>query len=142
MTFTEYKNNYKYIVKKFLKKFKFIRLLAYQFIQDKRYHVFNFLKKKSVFIDIGANTGEVSNYINDKYQSKIYCYEPHPGAYKFLKNRFINFKNVSVFNYAISDTSSEQHYYFHKNSPNEEDLIFSQAGSLEENKENISVTKN
>ena len=60
------------MIKKFLKKFRPFRLLAYQFrIQYKKYHIFNFLNKKSIFIDIGANIGEISNYVNDRYLSKI-----------------------------------------------------------------------
>ena len=130
------------MIKKFLKKFRPFRLLAYQFrIQYKKYHIFNFLNKKSIFIDIGANIGEISNYVNDRYLSKIFCYEPNASAYKFLKKRFKNFNNIKVFNYAISNKSSEKYYYFHKNSHNEQDLTYSEAGSLESKKENISIEK-
>ena len=130
------------MIKKFLKKFRPFRLLAYQFRpQYKEYHVFNFLNKKSVFIDMGANIGEISNYVGDRCLSKVFSYEPHPGAYKFLKKRFKNFNNIKVFNCAISNKSSEQYYYFSKSSPNERDLTYSEAGSLESKKSNITIEK-
>ena len=128
------------VIKKFLKKFRPFRLLAYQFRpQYKEYHIFNFLNKKSVFIDMGANIGEISNYVGDRCLSKVFSYEPHPGAYKFLKKRFKNFNNIKVFNCAISNKSSEQYYYFSKSSPNERDLTYSEAGSLESKKSNITI---
>jgi len=129
-------------IKNNLKKIKFIRLLLYKTkSQYKKYSVFNFLKKNSIFIDLGANIGDVSTYINDRFGCKIYCYEPHPGAYKILEKKFNKFKNIVSINCAVSDQSLEKNIYLHKNSSGEDDIIYSQAASLEENKENISLEK-
>ena len=130
------------IIKNKLKKIKFVRLLLYKIRPGyKKYQVFNFLTKDSIVIDIGANIGEVSTYINDKFGCKIYCYEPHPGAFKYLKKKLKKYENISIFNYAVSNQNSEKNFYLHKNSSSEDDLIYSQAASLEENKENVSLEK-
>ena len=130
------------IIRNNLKKIKFIRLLLYRIRPGyKKYQVFDFLSKDSIFIDIGANIGEVSTYINDKFGCKIYCYEPHPGAFKYLEKKLKRYGNISIFNYAVSNENSEKNFYLHKESSSENDLIYSQAASLEENKENIGLEK-
>ena len=129
-------------IKNNLKRIKFIRLLLYKIKSGyKKYQVFDFLSKDSIVIDIGANIGEVSTYINDKFGCQIYCYEPHPGAFKCLEKKFKKSKNISIFNCAVSNQNTEKNFYLHKESPNENDLTFSQASSLEEKKENISLEK-
>ena len=130
------------IIRNNLKKVKFIRQLLYKIRSGyKKYHVFNSLSKDSIFIDIGANIGDVSTYINDKFGCKIYCYEPHPGAFNYLKKRLKRYKNISIFNYAVSNENSQKDFYLHKKSSSENDLIYSQAASLEKSKENISLEK-
>ena len=129
-------------IKNNLKKFKFIRLLLYKIRPGyKKYQVFDFLSKDSIFIDIGANIGEVTDYINDKTGCKIFCYEPHPGAFNYLKNKLKNKDNIFTFNYAVSDKDSEQDFYLHKDSLDSGEIKYSQASSLESDKENISQNK-
>ncbi len=129
-------------IKNNLKKLKLFRLIFYKFRKGyQKYKIFDFLNKDSIFIDLGANIGDISSYINDKFACEIHCYEPHPGAYKYLVNRLKKYKNISFFNYAVSNQNSEGYIYFHKESPNENDLMYSQAASLEEKKENISLEK-
>ncbi len=135
-------NIIKSTIKNNLKKIKFIRLLQYKIRSGyKKYQVFDFLSKDSVFIDIGANIGEVTDYVNDKTGCKIFCYEPHPGAFNYLKNKLKNKDNIFTFNYAVSDKNSEQNFYLHKESINSNELKYSQASSLESDKENISQQK-
>ena len=75
------------MLKKFLKKFRLVRMILYYTKSEfKNLHVFNFLKKQSIFIDIGANIGDISTYVNDCCRSKIYCYEPQKNFYKKLIN--------------------------------------------------------
>ena len=129
-------------VKKALKKIKFIKLILYKTKSGyKKYHVFNFLKKDSVFIDFGANVGEVSTYVNDKFSCKIYCYEPHPEAFLCLKKKFEKYKNIQTVNCAVSNENSEKDFFLHKDSSHENDLTYSQAATLEPKKENISLDK-
>jgi len=127
-------------VKKNLKKIKFIRLILYKTKSSyKKYKVFDFLKKESIFIDFGSNIGDVSTYINDKFGCKIYCYEPHPEAFALLKEKFKKYKNIQTINCAVSNQNLEQNFYLHKESNEESNLLYSQAASLEKMKENISL---
>ena len=63
------------MLKKFLKKFRLVRMMLYYLKPGyNNIHVFGFLNKKSIFIDIGSNIGDISSYVNDFCRSKIYCY--------------------------------------------------------------------
>ena len=127
-------------VKKNLKKIKFVRLILYKTKSGyEKYKVFDLLKKESIFIDFGSNIGDVSTYINDKFGCKIYCYEPHPRAFEQLKEKFKKCQNIQTINYAVSNQNSEQNFYLHKETSDKNDLLYSQAASLEEKKENISL---
>ena len=71
--------------------------------------------ENNIFIDVGANIGEISEYVEKKCKAKVYSYEPHPTAFIFLKKRFINNKNIKLFNLAVSNSeSSEIDFYLHK----------------------------
>ena len=120
-------------IKKNLKKIKFVRLILYKTKSGyEKYKVFDFLKKESIFIDFGSNIGDVSTYINDKFGCKIYCYEPHPRAFEQLKEKFKKCQNIQTINYAVSNQNSEQNFYLHKETSDKNDLLYSQAASLEE----------
>jgi FkbM family methyltransferase len=130
------------MVKEFLKKIKLIRLLLYKF--NKSYMIFKVfpqLNKKSIFIDIGANVGFVTQYITDKYNCKIYAYEPHPKAYSYLKKKFINNKKIEIINKAVSNKSGTSKIYFHEKDNDEVTIKYSEATSLDKNKINISVDR-
>ena len=62
-------------LKKYLKTFKYIRILNYKF--NKSYTNFNKLNlnKNSIVIDIGLNIGSITQLIEDKYDCYIDCYE-------------------------------------------------------------------
>ena len=125
-----------------LKKYKFARILLYKISNKyKDYKVFdNFnLKSSSVFIDIGANIGNVSLYIKDIYNCEILAFEPHPQAYKVLLNRFKKIKNIKLKNLAVSDQDSLRSFFLHKNDIyNAGTLSYSGSGSLESKKNNLS----
>ena len=130
------KNN----LSKFIKYFKIIRLFLYKIRPGyKKYNVFDFLNKDSIFLDFGANIGEISLYVNDKFSCKIFCYEPHTGAFNQLIKKFKSYSNIELNNFAVSDITSEKYIYLHKNSSDEFDLEFSQATSLDVNKANIDI---
>ena len=47
------------------------------------------MSQNSIFIDIGANEGIISQYIDDKYNCKIEAYEPNPSCFKILEKNLI-----------------------------------------------------
>lgn len=99
------------------------------------------LKKNSVFIDIGGNRGLVSNFINDYFNCIIEIYEPHPGCFKILKEKFQNNKKINLYNLAVSNISSKSKLYLNNESKNEFDITFSASSSLESSKSNNSQDK-
>ena len=72
----------KSIIKKKIFYYKFLRVILFNtFPQFKKLKIFNKLNlnSNSIFIDIGTNEGLVAQYINDRFNCKIVCFEPHPG---------------------------------------------------------------
>ena len=100
-------------IKKKLKKFRFFRLLNYNFNNNySKFKVFNKLNKDSVVVDIGAHIGQVTQYIDDKFRSNIFCYEPNNEIFEILKSNFFNNKNIELNNAAVSDSKINDSLYF------------------------------
>lgn len=110
--------------------------------QKDYYKLLNFLDANSTFLDLGANIGEVSNYVNNHTKGcNIICYEPHPEAFSQLEKRFRNFKNIELHNMAVSTKNKQQKLYLHEDATSEFDLEYSQGSSLDPKKINIDETK-
>jgi FkbM family methyltransferase len=80
-----------------------------------------FLKKyltkfnNPIIFDVGANRGKytfVCQQLNPN--SKIFCFEPHPQNFAFLKEQ-INSPNIVVFNQALSEQPGKLFLYDYKN---------------------------
>ncbi len=81
---------------------------------EKRYFIDQLIGsiKPKTFIDIGANIGELSYYMNEKFgeQIKIFAFEPDPIAYECFENNLTG-KNVFLYKLALSDSSAGQIFY-------------------------------
>ena len=67
--------------------------------------------KNPIIIDIGAHIGEsIYNFKKYSKKSKIYSFEPNKNLFKKLENIKKNFKNVKIYNYAISNTKIQNLY--------------------------------
>jgi len=123
-------------LKKYLKSFKYIRMLSYKL--NKQYTNFDKLnlKKNSIVIDIGANTGLITQLIEDKYDCHIDCYEPNQYAFDELQSRFKNNKKINCYNEAVTEKDSEEKIYYHKNSEINR-LKWSTGTSLLKDKSNV-----
>jgi FkbM family methyltransferase len=75
------------------------------------------LKPESNAIDIGCHKGEILDLFF-KYAPKgnHYAFEPLPSFFKALLVKYKN-KNVSLFNYALSNKAGETEFTFVKNNP-------------------------
>ena len=126
-----------------LLKFRIFRLINYKFNSDyKSFKIYNNLNRSSTFVDIGANIGKVAEYIYDNYSCEIYCYEPNPAAYQYLKKKFQNINKIKVFNLAIANDNKKRSLYLHKDNKNSENnLSLSQASSLSRYKNNVDFEK-
>lgn len=129
----------------FFLKFKFFRSLNYKFNKKyKSYEIFNKfnLNKDSIFLDFGANIGSVTHYINDKYNSYIYSYEPHPKAFSILNNFFKNSQKIYCQNACISNESTLKKFFLHKDSRYNHQISLSRRGSLEISKRDLRSENN
>ena len=73
-----------------------------------------FLKKDpKVIFDIGANYGNYTYELLKYYpNSNYYLFEPGELPYKHLLNKFQNYSNIKVYNYAISNNNSSKFLYY------------------------------
>ena len=102
---------------------------------------YNKLNKDSVILDFGANIGEVSDHIYNKYKCNIYAYEPNVACYNYMKKRFVNNYKIKIFNLAVSNYSGNSFLYFHKDAAANNDERFIQGATLRKEKDNISENK-
>lgn len=66
-------------------------------------------KKPSIIFDIGARLGEYSEYCLKIYpNASYYLFEPCKKNYEYLINKFKNFSNVKIYNYALSSTNKDE----------------------------------
>jgi FkbM family methyltransferase len=57
---------------------------------------------KPVVVDIGANVGAFAIWAADRWKSsEIYCIEPQPDIFEYLKENLFHLGNVSVINCAV-----------------------------------------
>ena len=75
-----------------------------------------FLKKDvKVIFDIGANYGNYTNELLKHFpNSNYYLFEPGELPYKHLLNKFKNYSNIKLYNYAISNNNSSKILYYDK----------------------------
>lgn len=72
------------------------------------------LDNNSIVFDIGGYVGWFTEQINNKYGSKIYCFEPLINFYEQIEKKFIKNENVFVFPLAISDENKKEIIYLNK----------------------------
>tara|TARA_E500000178_G_scaffold354985_1_gene425947 strand:- start:210 stop:524 length:315 start_codon:yes stop_codon:yes gene_type:complete len=70
------------------------------------------LNENSIVLDFGANIGDVSEYVYNKYHCNIYAYEPNMACFNYMKERFAKKKKVRLHNYAVSNFSGYDSYIF------------------------------
>jgi FkbM family methyltransferase len=68
--------------------------------------IWDYLKKDDIFLDVGANIGEMTLVAAKKaVNGKVFSIEAHPKIFKFLnKNiKLNNFKNIKTYNFAAGE---------------------------------------
>jgi FkbM family methyltransferase len=75
-----------------------------------------FLKKDiKIFFDIGSSYGNYTNELLKHFpSSNYYLFEPGELPYKHLLNKFKDYPNIKVYNYAISNNNSLKLLYYDK----------------------------
>jgi FkbM family methyltransferase len=69
------------------------------------------LDKNSIVLDFGANIGNFSRYINDKFKSRLFLYEPNPYCCEILRKKFSSYHNVKIFNSGVYNVSGFKKFY-------------------------------
>ena len=66
------------------------------------------IKPGHAILDIGANIGFYAKIVSDLTgpKGKVYCFEPDFTNFSHLQKAVSNYKNISIFNMAVSDTES------------------------------------
>lgn len=100
--------------------------------------IINNLNKKSTVLDIGANIGNVSNYILEKTNTTIFAFEPNRLCFEIMVRRFIDNERIKTYNLAVSNYKGISKLYLHKNSKGINDFNFIESSSLKNQKDNIS----
>ena len=113
---------------------------AYQKLSSDKYfnNLIGGLNQDSIVLDIGANIGNVSNFILEKTNSKILAFEPNRLCCEIMKRRFVDDIRIKIFNIAISNFSGLSNFYLHEKSNGIEDFDFIESSSLKHNKDNVS----
>jgi FkbM family methyltransferase len=77
-------------------------ILVLEYAQN--YYDIDHIRKGNVCVDIGANTGDFSIFVSNKFK-KLYSFEPIKAAYnQFNENiKLNNLKNINSFNLGVSD---------------------------------------
>jgi FkbM family methyltransferase len=65
------------------------------------------LTKDSVVFDVGGYVGDYANDIFNKYECRVFVFEPHPKFYNECLVRFKDNAKVSVYNFGIADVDGE-----------------------------------
>ena len=60
------------------------------------------VEKDDIVVDIGANLGVFTAYAQTSSPKHVYCVEPMPDTFKYLKNNLEVFNNTTLINKAIS----------------------------------------
>ena len=70
------------------------------------------LEKPIILIDVGAHKGEYIFSISKNFLiKKIYAFEPNFDIYKILEKNTNQIKDISIFNYGISDKDGNVSFY-------------------------------
>lgn len=68
---------------------------------------FNYpLNENSIVLDLGGYEGWFSSVITNKYNCKVYCFEPVSRYYEMCKNRLKNYNNVKLYKTGLAGTDS------------------------------------
>ena len=74
------------------------------------------LDKKSVFIDVGFHRGEELHYLKD-IGCRVYGFEVNPLHFENVKRIYANYKQIRLFQNAVTNTSGKKIDCYYKNSP-------------------------
>ena len=78
--------------------------------------ILNFFRKKKIniytFVDVGSHKGKYFDLFAKNYQiKKSLLIEPQRQYFHYLKNKYKGFKNIKIFDYAVSNKNGTSLFY-------------------------------
>jgi FkbM family methyltransferase len=74
------------------------------------------LNENSIVFDLGGYEGWFTEQINNKYKSKIFCFEPIIDYFNLIKEKFIGYNNIIIFPLAVSNNNDQNFIYLNNDS--------------------------
>jgi FkbM family methyltransferase len=109
-----------------------------QFVKELLFIKNNLSITPNTIIDVGAGVGEYIKSARYVFpDAMIYAFEPIPASFNQLANYFYNYKNISIYNYALSCENKISKFYL-----NEFPFSSSLLAMTERHKEIFPHTKN
>ena len=104
----------------YIKHLKFLGILKDD-IETSLFFIFLNIKKKNIFIDVGANKGyKIDQAILVNKHTKILAFEPFYKYFTFLKKKYHKNLQVSIFNKAVDKNISSKYFYYNNKKIDEE----------------------
>lgn len=108
-----------YLAKKIL-----LNLVPEKYLSAINYHIMNKrlknsldIKSGNIIFDIGAHNGEsIEMFINLKKNIIIHSFEPNDECFKKLENKYNNYKNIVLNNYAVTNKAGKSTFYINNHS--------------------------
>ena len=105
------------------------------------FEIYTYLDHNSVVIDLGANIGDVTNFIYNKYKCYIYAYEPNRACFNFMKERFLGNDKIFLYNNGVSNFTGDSFLYFHYDAKGNNDTRYISGATMLKEKDNIDINK-
>ena len=74
------------------------------------------LNESSIVFDLGGHKGWFTEQINNKYESKIFCFEPVKDFAREIDAKFKDFSNIKTFPLAVSNKNGKDVIYYNNDS--------------------------
>tara|TARA_Y100000992_G_scaffold54029_1_gene32395 strand:- start:529 stop:1239 length:711 start_codon:yes stop_codon:yes gene_type:complete len=75
----------------------------------------NITKEINIYIDVGAHKGTYTDLIMKNFKTKkVLMFEPQDRIFNFLKNKYKDNKNITIFNKALSEKKETLQFNFNK----------------------------
>lgn len=129
---TSFLNKYFPSLYVFLKEKHLKRSLPAEFLKE-----LSRIDKDSICIDLGANIGLISSMMARK-GSTVYAFEPNSIAFESLEKKCEKFTNIIPIKKAAGVIDRTTKLYLHQDNKGNNNIDFSEAGSLKSDKPNIS----
>ena len=115
---------------------KFLNRCAYYASLIKLYPILKKVGSNFLFIDCGANVGDISSLFLSK-GATVKSFEPDLLAYSYLLKRFAEKERIEIINKAVADSDGKAMFYYHKERLNKEGIEFTVSSSLLKEKKNV-----